>query len=270
MELRKISILGCGWLGKPLGQELVKRGHSVSGSTTTESKLTELQSAGIKPYLISFDPSLKTSGNDSFFDSEVLIISIPPKRKAGETGLYYSQMKEVVKEAIKGKIKKVLFISSTSVYPDLNKEMTEEDPTFDEEKNILVKAEKLFLSQKEFVTTVIRFGGLIGGSRHPGRFFAGKVDVLDGNCPVNLIHLQDCIAILSKIIETDTFGEIFNACSDLHPLKKDFYTSASATLSLIPPVFLNEEEGSFKSISSEKLKQKLNYRFIYSDPFSMI
>ena len=34
-----IGILGCGWLGLPLAQQLVEDGHIVRGSTTQNSKL---------------------------------------------------------------------------------------------------------------------------------------------------------------------------------------------------------------------------------------
>lgn len=271
-RLKKISILGCGWLGKPLGKKLVLDGYEVLGSTTTEAKIPDLKNLGIQPFVISFSPAKSTKDPDVFFNSEILIVSIPPRRKSGDKETYFLQMEEVVKECVKGEIKKIIFISSTSVYPDVNRVVSEEDQVVDGESNSLVRAEKLFSSLKEIKTTILRFGGLIGENRHPGRFLAGKVDVKGGDSPINVIHLKDCISIIEKIIKTDCFGEVFNACADQHPTKKDFYLKASETLSLPLPVFLNErkEERSFKIVSSEKLKHSLNYKFHYSDPFSML
>jgi 3-hydroxyisobutyrate dehydrogenase-like beta-hydroxyacid dehydrogenase len=60
----KISILGCGWLGFPLGKYLVEKGHFVKGSTTSESKIALLSKVGIEPFLLKFSPQI-----------EVLIIS---------------------------------------------------------------------------------------------------------------------------------------------------------------------------------------------------
>jgi 3-hydroxyisobutyrate dehydrogenase-like beta-hydroxyacid dehydrogenase len=37
--MEKISILGMGWLGKPLATLLLSEGYSVKGSTTKESHL---------------------------------------------------------------------------------------------------------------------------------------------------------------------------------------------------------------------------------------
>ena len=96
----KISILGCGWLGLPLGKFLVEKGHVVKGSTTSEDKISLLASVGIEPFLIKFSPQMETMQssdyrlttlNDDnsisqFLDSEVLIICIPPR--AGKFGEY--------------------------------------------------------------------------------------------------------------------------------------------------------------------------------------
>ncbi|MGO1586087.1 MAG: NAD(P)-binding domain-containing protein, partial [Mesonia sp.] len=49
----KIAILGCGWLGFPLAQKLVKEGYHVKGTTTTSGKLEKLEEAGIQSFLIS-------------------------------------------------------------------------------------------------------------------------------------------------------------------------------------------------------------------------
>ena len=51
--MKKISILGCGWLGLPLAKSLIEKGFSIKGSTTSEEKLQVLQNAGIQPFLIS-------------------------------------------------------------------------------------------------------------------------------------------------------------------------------------------------------------------------
>ncbi|MBW6351747.1 hypothetical protein, partial [Pseudomonas aeruginosa] len=39
---------------------------------------------------------------------------------------------------------------------------------------------------------ILRLAGLVGPSRHPGRFFAGK-SAPDGQHVVNLVHLQDVV-----------------------------------------------------------------------------
>ena len=50
--MTQISILGCGWLGFPLAKRFIEEGYSVNGSTTSESKLSVLENAGINPFLV--------------------------------------------------------------------------------------------------------------------------------------------------------------------------------------------------------------------------
>jgi len=63
-------------------------------------------------------------------------------------------------------------------------------------ESALYRSEQLFHENTNFQTTVIRLAGLIGPGRNPARFFAGKTNIPNGNAPVNLIHLDDCIGFI--------------------------------------------------------------------------
>src|SRR2546423_7863238 len=45
----RVLIVGCGYVGLPLGAELVKEGHEVFGARRSASAEAELKSSGIKP-----------------------------------------------------------------------------------------------------------------------------------------------------------------------------------------------------------------------------
>jgi len=79
---KTISILGCGWLGKPLAIKLIKKGNLVKGSTTSKHKFKEFDNLGIQPYLISLE-NLKENIND-FLNTETRIKNIT-KKKLNET-----------------------------------------------------------------------------------------------------------------------------------------------------------------------------------------
>ena len=242
--------------------ELIKSGYQVSGSSTQENKLDELKSLGIKPFLIKFDPQLSGSDYREFFQTDTLIISIPPRRKSGQTDIYLEQMNNVVQEVLKGSISNVLFISSTSVYADGDRIVTETDA---DPNSYLVQAENIFRDQTKFKTTVVRFGGLVGPGRNPGKFLAGKKDIQGGNHPVNVIQQQDCIGIIKAIIEREAWGEVFNACADHHPTRKEFYSRASKAMQLEVPEFLDIDVSKNKVVNCDKLRMKLKYQFLYPD-----
>jgi len=83
---------------------------------------------------------------------------------------------------------------------------------------------------------------------------------------VNLIHLDDCVEIISKIIEHNVTGEIFNVVSDAHPLKRELYTKAASLMGVEAPKFSVYNTTFRKIVSNAKLKKRLNYKFKYPDP----
>lgn len=111
----------------------------------------------------------------------------------------------------------------------------------------------------------MRFGGLIGGSRQPVKYLAGRKDLNDGNAPVNLIHRDDCINILVEILKQNAFNTTFNAVNPEHPKKEDYYIKKAKELGLEPPSFAeNLEDEVYKQVNSENLKTVLNYSFTTS------
>jgi nucleoside-diphosphate-sugar epimerase len=260
-----VSILGCGWLGLPLGKALAKHGEMVKGSTTSVQRFDELQEAGIKPYVFSADAE-GISPYDDFFHCSTLIITLPPKLRTGETDSYLHKLRHIVKAIENATVKQVVFISSTGVYPDNN---TTVDETVIPAPNspsgkALWQAEELFRNHNHFKATIIRFGGLVGPGRHPGRFFAGKLDVPNGQAPVNLIHLQDCIGIICSVIKQQNYGLTINACSPHHPAKAVFYTQAAQHAGLQLPHF-KDELISWKQVNSVVASSQLNYRYKVDD-----
>jgi nucleoside-diphosphate-sugar epimerase len=262
--MTQISILGCGWLGLPLAKALLENGFTVKGSTTSNEKLLVLKNSGIQPYLIALSED-KTVGNlnDFLENSKILIIDVPPKLRGTEKENFVSKIKNVIPFIEKSTVENLLFISSTSVYGEDNLVVTEEtelNPDTESGRQ-LVKSEQLLQSNSNFKTSILRFGGLIGEDRHPIKFLAGRKNIENPNAPINLIHQADCIGIILKIIELNSWNETFNAVTPFHPSRKEYYTQKAVDLNLDLPEF-NAENSSFgKTISSSKIETILGYSF---------
>src|SRR5665648_87868 len=270
MKKRTVSILGCGWLGVPLGKQLAGNGLLVKGSVTSPEKFDLLGDSGISPYRIVLSDSEAIVDDPIFFEADVLIISIPPRRIEGIEHIFPAQIGQIIPFILKSGIRKIIFISSTSVYPE-KLQVAREYDTFSPEKESVsacLRAENLLNSQPDFKTTTIRFGGLIGADRNPARFLL-KSSRSVVNTPVNLIHQNDCIGIISAIMEQELWGETFNACSPEHPMKKDFYGKA-AWISGLPEPIISEQVGEYKIVDSSKLIRMLNYRFMYPNPMDYL
>ncbi|WP_017256909.1 NAD(P)-binding domain-containing protein [Pedobacter arcticus] len=264
-SLNKIAIIGCGWLGFPLAKHLQKAGYLINGSTTSEDKLEVLERSNIKPFLIQLDHENTNLNIQNFLDADLLIINIPPGRATNSADLYVDKMRYLQQEILKSRVKKIVFISSTSVYAENNATHTEDSEALSLETTGLrmLAAEEAFLFLPNTETTVIRMAGLIGPERHPGRFFAGKTDIPNGLAPVNLIHLDDCVGVIAKVIEDGLWSEIFNGVAPTHPSRMEFYDLASYNLYGKNADFIPEKH-SFKVIDATKIILK-GYQFKHPD-----
>lgn len=267
---KTVSILGCGWLGTALGKSLLRKGWNIKGSTSSTQSNNNLEMTGISTFYVKVKPKDIEVDYNSFFSTDVLIVSIPPTRTDCVEESFPKKIQQIALKAEKIGIPKVLFISSTSVYESKNLEVKEGDEGTPEKKSgrALLKAERLLTENKNFKTTVLRFGGLIGYDRNPAKFLLNKTDIA-GETPVNLIHRDDCVNIITQIIEKDIWGETFNASSPEHPTKRDFYTKAAKISEVPAPGFTTNPEN-FKVVNSNKLIAALDYKFAYISPMDYL
>jgi nucleoside-diphosphate-sugar epimerase len=262
--MKQISILGCGWLGLPLAKHLIQLGYRVKGSTTNFTKCSSLEDLGILPYQIEIYSEQIVGQIIAFLEeSDVLIINIPPKLRGNEKEDFVSKMQQLISYIEYSSVSKVVFISSTSVYSDTNEQLSEEtvhEPTTESGKQLLA-SEALLKKNTAFQTTVIRFGGLIGEDRHPIRFLAGRKNIEDPDAPINLIHLDDCIGIITRILESGCWNETFNAVAPFHPRRKEYYVGKATEMNLPMPEFNSDDVSNGKTILSDKVQNVLKYQF---------
>jgi len=261
---KTIGIAGMGWLGLPLAHQLQTLGYTVKGSVSTPEKGAQLRANGWDVFPMTLTEK-GVDGNAEGFLKNVtdLVIMIPPGLRRNTGSDYVLKMTHFLEAIVKSEVQNVIFISSTSVYGDDQGTVTEKDTPKPENEagRQLKQVEQLFFAAG-FNATVVRFGGLYGGSRQPVRYLAGRENLSGSNAPVNLIHRDDCINILSQIILKNSFGHIFNAVHPDHPTKEVYYTQKARELGLTPPHFAAPLEGaSYKQVDSDNLSKILGYSF---------
>ncbi len=268
-KIEKIAILGCGWLGFPLAKELVKEGYIINGSTTTESKLGQFSDVGIIPYLIDLNHFESNNKVHNFFDVDVLYINLPPSKASNDNNSYAGNFEKIIPFIEQSRIKKVVFISATSVYENTNEWVNEDSvKSLGNRGQRLLKAENIFINNTSFKSIIIRFGGLNGNGRNPVKYLSSKSEISGKDEPINMIHIQDCIAISKLAIENEITG-IHNAVSDKHPTKLEYYTQMANLFGISAPNFSKTDlKTDFKMVDSSKLKRNFNYNFVYSDPLN--
>ncbi len=93
----KISVIGCGWLGFPLAEYLVREEFIVKGSTTSNDKLELLKKHQIEGYLVNLNET-EISGDYSDFlaDSKTLIVNIPPGLRKNPNKNHVTEIRHLV------------------------------------------------------------------------------------------------------------------------------------------------------------------------------
>ncbi len=263
--MKKISVLGCGWLGLPLSQFLLYKGFIVKGSTTSLDKLNLINDKIEQVFLIKAEENEIEGDVDLFFEcTDILIINIPPKLRAGIESNYVSRIERILEQVKKHNIKKVLYVSSTSVFPDDNLEYDENKVPipYSSTSKQLIEAENLVKNAAYFSSTIIRFGGLIGENRHPVTYMSAKDKEVENPCaPINLIHLEDCIGLIFSIIIQEKWGFIFHGVSPFHPSKKEYYSNEAKKRGL-EVRFLNDQISWGKKVNSNLTLCQLGYNMI--------
>ena len=271
---QRVSILGGGWLGKPMAKTLEEKGYAINLSTASDENYKRLKEEGWNAFQIQVYAEAIKGEIQRFLEADILIVNITPSRAEREKEQFASLMPYLEQSSVQ----KVLFISSTSVYPFLNRMVTE-DEGVELLDHPLYKSEQLFFQNPAFQTTIVRMAGLIGGRRHPGRFFAKRLDannqpkgglIKNSTAFVNLIHLDDCLQVIEQILEQNAWQEVFNACADAHPSKGEFYTQATASLGLELPVCAEQGEPYFKIIDNSKVKAHLGISWIHANLMDLL
>lgn len=249
----KILIIGCGWLGLPLGKVLSKEGNLVFGTTTTPEKLSILTENGIIGMVWHSEDTLKLEEKFDF-----IIVAIPPNKVQN----YETKMLEMAKQI--GKNSPVIFISSTSVYKDCAREVKETDFDLIIADSPIKKAEDFFLHHCQ--TLILRFSGLMGGERFLLKYFSGK-KTSGWNLPVNHVFIHDAIRAIQFFISNKfSKNEIFNVSAPLHPTKREVLEAQASKMQLPPVIFeAHNELATYKIISGQKLEH-FGFDFLHKNP----
>ena len=262
--MKTISILGCGWLGFRLAMKLLHdSSHTIKTSTTSKNKISLLKEQGMIPFLINSNDEKTDEHLSDFLTCDILIIAIPPKK--GNTN-YIPFLKKISKHQKTSGIQQIIFISSSSIYPQIKKNMTEKEIISDEtcDKKIVYEAEQLFCEH-----TILRCAGLMGYNRVAGKYFANKL--IDGRYEqVNYVHVDDVISVILCLIKKQILKDIYNLCSPQHPTKEEVYCSNAIKYVFAKPLFKEAKKSKNRLIDGSNITKELGFVYKYQNPLDFI
>lgn len=250
--MKNYLIIGYGWLGKALAQELKSDQANVWASSTDADKILEMKTNGICGI-----PLIKTNQilswkefPDRHFDK--VIITLPPFDGVLESltnilhTLSFSQL---------------VFTSSTGMYIESDT-LIDESSTIDE-SNLVSQMETCIRSLTKSTYNVLRLAGHIGPNRHPVRYFLRhRRDISNGQAPVNLIHQKDIISAIMYVLQEVKQDSVYNVCWPEHPTKEYYYGNIALEMGEEKLSFLEGNHG--KKIDGSKITHETRFDYAHS------
>lgn len=248
--MTKLSIFGCGWLGKALLQAL-QSDYDVKVSVQSQTSYDALS------YKNKYRIDLKNlTEHRDFFQSDIVLIALPPRQD------YEEILKKVLTLVTVNT--QIVLLSSTSVYDQKEGEVVENSTKSVKNPSLMLKMEQ-FIQENHEKTLILRLGGLMGSDRVAGSYSAGKT--LTTNNYTNLIHQDDAVASITLLLTSTPMCDVINLVAPHHPCKKELYDSNAALFSFEKTFFTNETPVG-KRVSSVKLKEKYHYTFLKPNPLT--
>ena len=250
--MKTFSILGTGWLGLSLANHL-KNKYKIKVSTRHKADLQKYKDMGFYPYLLD---EISLENISELLDTNYLFINFPPSKFENYIGF----LKQIYSHKKISKIKKIIFVSSTSIYAN-------ENITFDE-KSTSLKIDSLVYKAEELVKdktdVIFRCSGLMGENRIAGKYFSSK-HTNNAEKRVNYIHKKDVINATTFTLENNITG-VFNLCASFHPTRKEIYLYNANKYAFKAPIFSDKNENIDRIIEGSKIED-LGFKYKYSNPF---
>ena len=275
----RVLIVGCGYVGLPLGAELVRLGHEVFGVRRSAEGEAELTAAGIQPLLADITKPEDLARLPGPFDWVVNTVSSSKGGVEEYREVYVKGMRNLIEWLMPTPPKKFVYTSSTSVYgqtdgsPVKETSLTRPDS---ETSQVLVEAENVLLVStraKKFPGVILRVAGIYGPER--GHLFQQYLKNEaripgDGERFLNMIHRDDLVGSIIAALKSGRAGEIYNAVDDEPVSHLHFFRWLADTLGKWMPPFASAAENAQrkrgltnKKVSNRRLKMELGYTFKY-------
>lgn len=272
MTKKSLIVVGLGWLGGAVARTCRAKGMTVTGTIRDEQRRDREGLDGITAYPYTLGQTLP----ETLFagaSPRAALIAIPPSTSGLGPEAFEDAQGRLAGELAEGGASPLVFASATSVYAGAGPNPSESDAVDRPSKRSgisLLRVERaVSAGAGETPVVTIRFGGLFGPGREPGRFFQKRV-LRFPNDPVNVIHLDDCVRIVSLAMGLHHTTAV-NAVAPVHPTKREFYEAAARALSLpMPKVAGPDRSDHPKRVRVDRLVDELGYRFVHPNPLKCV
>ena len=271
-------IIGCGYLGLRVARRWIATGHHVSAVTRSTQRAGELRVAGIDPIVADV---MAPESLQALPSADALLYAVGYDRQAGHArrAVYVDGLEHVLR-AVAGRVGRLVYVSSTSVYGQSQGEWVNEDSPCDphaDNGRACLDAEQVVWRHipcggSSRTANVLRLSGLYG----PGRLIA-RVESLRSREPIggnpdgwlNLIHVEDAAQAVVACAERGAPGATYLVSDDRPVTRREYYTRLAELVGAPPPAFSGVEElearttGLNKRCNNRCMKRELTVDLLY-------
>ena len=268
---KKLAIFGCGYLGSELARQALGLGWDVSAVTRNADTASSLSDSGVQKVVAAELGADSWQGEiDSTQDFVVNCVGAASDDLDGYLKSYVDGQDSVVKWARDGKVGTFVFTSSTSVYPQTERQLVDETASSDgvsERGGLLLAAEQLGFPSGGGIgrSFILRLAGLYGPGRHLflENVRNGKTQSGDGDRILNLIHRDDVVSALFAVLQAgdQNIGRIYNVSDGNHSSRAEIALWLAEKLGVDAPSFAGRDgsDASNRKISNNRIRDELNW-----------
>jgi len=244
----RVLILGCGYVGRALGQLLARDGHEVFGLRRSPGLADELEKCGITPLTGDVSDAASLAGLPGDFDGVANTVSSSRGDESVYRQVYLEGTRNLIPWLRERRCQRYVYTSSTSVYGQRDGSVvTEASPTQPgtATARVLVATELELINATPplpFAAGIFRVAGIYGPGRgHLYRqFLRGEARLMgDGSRLINMIHRDDVASALAAFLTAPGLPHgthLLNATDDAPVTQLEFFDWLGRRLNLpLPP-----------------------------------
>lgn len=272
----RVLIVGCGYVGIPLGTELARQGHEIFGVRRSIHAEPELKTAGIQLLTADVTQPESLSQLPGPFDWIVNTVASSQGDETDYRKVYLDGTRNLIRWLTAAPPQKYVYTSSTGVYGQndgsaVKESHPAEPPTAT--GRVLLETEDLLLQavrERKLPAVILRVAGIYGPDRGywlkqylnneariPGR----------GERLLNMIHVDDVVGAIIAALKNGRPGEIYNTVDNEPVTLLTFFRWLAENLGRDLPPFVPEDETeprkrglTNKRVQNRKLTMELGYR----------
>jgi nucleoside-diphosphate-sugar epimerase len=259
-------IVGCGYLGRRIGAQLVARGDRVFGAVRSEQSASRIQTWGIDAIRAEvLDPS--SLARLPRADHVVYCVGYDRSSGVSQRAVYVEGLRGVI-SALPETPKRMVYASSTGVYGQEHGEWVDEASSTEprnESGRVCLEAEnwlREFSRRSGLSSVVLRYAGLYGPGRIVRRDAVARGEPIVGDPEryLNLIHIDDAASAAVAALEAERPASLYIAADDRPVRRREYYELVAKCLNAPAPRFTSPRPGSAAAAREDSNKRASNQR----------